>query len=82
LLGLSAVIAMGCLAAAASGVSSSQACSLRSTPSKLDYLVLASIADTPHLLAFGGYRSTAQERSDSTELRGQPVDISLHTPTQ
>jgi len=56
---------MGCVAAAAFGISNSQACAAPGTPSKLDYLVLASMADSPHLLAFGGYRSTAQMRAES-----------------
>jgi hypothetical protein len=30
-------------------------------PSNFDYLVLASIADSPHFLAMSGYRSTAEQ---------------------
>ena len=69
-LGLSAAIAMGCMAAAAAGVSNPHACPVSRTPSKLDYLVLASMADAPHMLAFGGYRPTALERAESDTVAG------------
>jgi hypothetical protein len=47
-----------CLGAASAGSSAARECSLRAGPSKLDYLVLASIADSPHLLSMAGYRPT------------------------
>jgi hypothetical protein len=54
---MAAAIFAACLSAASA--SSSLACATASTPSKLDYLVLASIADSPGLLAMAGYRSGA-----------------------
>jgi hypothetical protein len=44
--------------AAASASSAAPHCPGRAGPSKLDYLVLASIADSPHLLAMAAYRPT------------------------
>jgi len=59
---LSLAITLGvfvsCLAAASAGSSAGLECPGRSGPSKLDYLVLASIADSPHLLAMAAYRPT------------------------
>ncbi|MEP6546645.1 MAG: hypothetical protein ABJD53_04210 [Gammaproteobacteria bacterium] len=52
-------------AAAATEVSGSHGCIVANTPTKFDYMVLASIADTPHLLALAGYRSTARHRAAS-----------------
>jgi hypothetical protein len=49
---------VSCLAAASAGSSSGLDCPGRAGPSKLDYLVLASIADSPHLLAMAAYRPT------------------------
>jgi hypothetical protein len=46
---------VSCLAA---GSSAALDCPDRTGPSKLDYLVLASFADTPHLLAMSAYRPT------------------------
>jgi hypothetical protein len=46
---------VSCLAASA-GSSAALGCPGRAGPSKLDYLVLASIADSPHLLAMAAYR--------------------------
>jgi hypothetical protein len=47
-----------CLAAASAGPSAGLECPGHAGPSKLDYLVLASIADSPHLLAMAAYRPT------------------------
>lgn len=58
------VVFASCLAAASDNASSSLACANVGSPSKLDYLVLASIADSPHLLAMASYRSTATQRSE------------------
>ncbi len=56
-LGLSALIAAACLARAAEGVAPAPAaCVAPAIPSKLDYLMLASLAESPHLLALSGYR--------------------------
>jgi hypothetical protein len=48
-----------CLAAASAG-SGAHECPGLAGPSKMDYLVLASIADSPQLLAMAGYRSSAR----------------------
>jgi hypothetical protein len=47
---------VSCVAAASAGSSASRDCPGHDGPSKLDYLVLASIADSPHLLAMAAYR--------------------------
>ena len=57
--------------AVASAVPSARACASADGPSNFDYLVLASIADSPHLLAMAGYRSAAEQRG---EPRIRPVD--------
>lgn len=53
-----------CLAAAWADPSNPRAGARVDGPSKLDYLVLASIADSPHLAAMAGYRSTAAQCSE------------------
>jgi|HubBroStandDraft_1064217.scaffolds.fasta_scaffold00041_34 hypothetical protein len=47
-----------CFAAASAGSPAAHDCHGRAGPSKLDYLVLASIADSPDLLAMAAYRPT------------------------
>ena len=64
-----AVLFASCLAAASAAASDART-SLNG-PSNFDYLVLASIADSPHLLAMSGYRSTAEQRG---EPRLRPAD--------
>jgi hypothetical protein len=54
---LSAVILAGCVAAAADDAIGTRPVAALTGPSKLDYMVLANLADSPHLLAFAGYRS-------------------------
>jgi hypothetical protein len=49
---------LSCIAAASAGSSASPDCPGHAGPSKLDYLVLASIADSPQLLAMAAYRPT------------------------
>jgi hypothetical protein len=61
---LPAVIFVSCLAAASAAPSNARACASVNGPSNFDYLVLASIADSPHLLAMAGYRSTADQRGE------------------
>jgi hypothetical protein len=51
--GFAAVIFAGCLAGASA--SSSLACPAVRSPSNFDYLVLASIADSPRVPAMAGY---------------------------
>jgi len=68
---LPAVIFASCLAAASAVPSDVHACASANGPSNFDYLVLASIADSPHLLAMAGYHSTAEQR---TGPRLRPAD--------
>jgi len=63
LIALPAVIFAGCLAAASGGPGLHE-CADQSQPSKLDYLVLASIADSPHLLAMASYRPTQSHHGE------------------
>jgi hypothetical protein len=53
--GVAVVCFTGCLAAASA--SSTHACPTVRSPSNFDYLVLASIADSPRLPAMAGYRT-------------------------
>jgi len=55
-----ATMAASCIAAAADSASPSRACDAFERPSKLDYMVLASMADSSHLVSMAGYRTTAQ----------------------
>jgi hypothetical protein len=57
--GLAAVIFAGCFAAASA--TSSRACPAVRAPSNFDYLVLASIADSPRLPAMAGYFNNADK---------------------
>ena len=66
-----AVIFASCLAAASAAASDARSCASVNGPSNFDYLVLASMADSPHLLAMAGYRSTAEQRG---EPRLRPAD--------
>jgi hypothetical protein len=70
-IGFPAVIFASCLAAASAAPADARACASVDGPSNFDYLVLASIADSPHLLAMAGYRSTAEQRG---EPRLRPAD--------
>jgi hypothetical protein len=47
---------VSCFTAASAGSSAALDCPGGAGPSKLDYLVLASIADSPQLLAMAAYR--------------------------
>ena len=63
ILAFPAVIFASCLAAASAAPLDARASSSAvNGPSNFDYLVLASLADSPHLLAMAGYRSTAEQR--------------------
>jgi hypothetical protein len=53
------------LAAAWADASNLRGCVGLDGPSNFDYLVLASMADSPNLAAMAGYRSTAGQRSES-----------------
>jgi hypothetical protein len=59
-LAVTALMFAGCFAAASDDASSASAYSNSGSPTNFDYLVLASIADSPHLFAMAGYRSTAR----------------------
>jgi hypothetical protein len=62
ILALPAVILASCLAAASAAPLDARACSSAANgPSNFDYLVLASLADSPHLLAMAGYHTTAEQ---------------------
>jgi hypothetical protein len=50
-----------CLAAASANFSSSHACAVSGSPSKFDYLVLASLADSPQLPAMASYHPAARQ---------------------
>jgi hypothetical protein len=43
------------------------------TPSTFDYLVLASLADSPQLHAMAGFRSSASQRSEQAQAQGRPL---------
>jgi hypothetical protein len=68
-----AVIFAGCLTTASAAPPYQHSCAGPGGPSNFDYLVLASMADSPHLLAMAGYRSAAEQRS---EPRLRPADYS------
>jgi hypothetical protein len=57
-LAITLAVFVGCFAAVSAGSSAARDCPGRAGPSKLDYLVLASIADSPDLLAMAAYRPT------------------------
>jgi hypothetical protein len=57
---VTALMFAGCFAVASDDASSSSARSSSGTPTNFDYLVLASIADSPHLFTMAGYRSAAR----------------------
>jgi hypothetical protein len=59
-----AVIFAGCLAAASEHASQSPAYPDLDGPTNFDFLVLASIADSPRFLAMAGYRSMAMQRAE------------------
>lgn len=52
------LILASCLAAASADPH--HACAAHAGPSNFDYMVLASIADSPHLLAMASYLTTAK----------------------
>jgi hypothetical protein len=63
-LALSAVIFASYLAAASDDAASLRPRTDLGSPTNFDYLVLASIADSPHFLAMAGYRSIAMQRAE------------------
>lgn len=63
LFSLPAIVVACSFAAASVDLSSARACAGGQVPSNFDYLVLASIADSSHLLAMVSYHSTAAQQS-------------------
>jgi hypothetical protein len=61
---LCAVVFASCLAAASENASSSRTFPGLGSPTSFDYLVLASIADSPRFLSMAGYRSIAMQRAE------------------
>jgi len=52
------------MAAGAGNAAGVHSCAHPGGPSKLDYMVLASIADSPHLLAMASYRTADKRRGE------------------
>jgi hypothetical protein len=67
---LSALAVAGSLTAMSDDAPRPSASTDFGSPSKLDYLVLASIADSPHLLTVAAYHSAAERRA-SAQLAGK-----------
>jgi hypothetical protein len=61
---LASGLATASIAAVSDHTSSRPECSHLGGPSNFDYLVLASIADSPQLHAMASFRSTASQRGD------------------
>lgn len=59
-----ALLFAGWLAAAVDEPADSQAAIQPRNPSTFDYLVLASLADSPQLHALAGFRSSASQRNE------------------
>jgi hypothetical protein len=72
---LPSVIFASCLAAASVDYSSPHVCAAHNRPSNFDYLVLASIADSPHLPAMASYRSTGGQRNASMPTGGPSLNL-------
>jgi hypothetical protein len=62
------LILVGWFATASAGSSTTPACQGRPKLSNFDYLVLASIADSPQLPAMASYRPMGTQRSASSPL--------------
>ena len=63
---LSALLLTSCLAAASNGPAAGSPAADVNRPSHLDYVMLASLADSPHLLAMAAYRPTGADDSTRT----------------
>ncbi|MHB8476193.1 MAG: hypothetical protein ACYDBZ_07905 [Steroidobacteraceae bacterium] len=59
-----ALLFAGWLAAAVDEAADSRAAARPRNPSTFDYLVLASLADSPQLHALAGFRSSASQRNE------------------
>jgi hypothetical protein len=71
---LSAAVWANCIASPPEDASRRDLCVGLGSPSKLDYLVLASMADSPRPLALAGYRSTAAPRDASVPVDEATLD--------
>lgn len=69
---LSAMLLTSCLAAASNGPAARSPAADVSQPSHLDYMMLASMADSPHLMAMAAYRPTGAEDSTRTADPSSP----------
>lgn len=74
---LASGLATASIAAVSDHASRMPACAPRG-PSTFDYLVLASIADSPQLHAMASYRSTAGRRSESASCDKDDVEHSTN----
>ena len=68
-----ALLFAGCLAAAVDEPADSQADAQPRDPSTFDYLVLASLADSPQLHALAGFRSSASQRNEPQPMQDREV---------
>jgi len=68
-----ALLFAGWLAAAVDEPADSQAAAQPRDPSTFDYLVLASLADSPQLHALAGFRSSASLRNEPQPGQDQQV---------
>jgi len=69
---LSAGIFASCLVSASDGAAGLCACADAGSPSNFDYLVLASLADSPRLLAMASYRTTVSQHKDPGPCEPSP----------
>ncbi len=67
-----ALLFAGWLAAAVDEPADSQAAAQQRDPSTFDYLVLASLADSPQLHALAGFRSSASLRNEPPPEQDDP----------
>ena len=70
---LPAVLFASWLGAAVDDSAGSRAYPDPAIPSTFDYLVLASLADSPQLHAMAGFRSSARQRSEPQPEDNQPL---------
>jgi hypothetical protein len=68
-----ALLFAGWLAAAVDEPADTQAAAQPRDPSTFDYLVLASLADSPQLHALAGFRSSASQRNEPQPGQDQEV---------
>jgi hypothetical protein len=71
---LASGLAAASIAAVSDHPSSRRECARVLGPSNFDYMVLASIADSPQLHAMASFRSTASQRSESKSCDKDAVE--------